>query len=62
MIAEVRKEPEQRQNFGNGWHTDHSYEMTPAIGSMLYACEVPTAGGDTLLAGMYAAYDTLWTD
>ena len=23
MIAEVRKEPEQQRNIGNGWHTDH---------------------------------------
>jgi len=59
MIAEVRKEPEQRRNIGNGWHTDHSYDLSPAMGSMLYAREVPTTGGDTLFAGMYAAYDAL---
>ena len=59
MIAEVRKEPEQRQNIGNGWHTDHSYDPAPAMGSMLYAREVPTAGGDTLFASMYAAHDAL---
>src|SRR5439155_9545189 len=59
MIAEVRKEPEQRQNIGNGWHTDHSYDMAPASGSMLYAREVPKTGGDTLFASMYAAYDAL---
>ena len=59
MIAEVRKEPEQRQNIGNGWHTDHSYDTAPAMGSMLYAREVPATGGDTLFASMYAAYDAL---
>ena len=58
-IAEVRKEPEQRQNIGNGWHTDHSYDLAPAMGSMLYAREVPTTGGDTLFASMYTAYDAL---
>jgi alpha-ketoglutarate-dependent taurine dioxygenase len=58
-IAEVRKEPEQRRNIGNGWHTDHSYDLAPAMGSMLYAREVPTTGGDTLFASMYAAYDAL---
>jgi taurine dioxygenase len=43
MIAEVRKEPAQRQNIGNGWHTDHSYDLAPAMGSMLYAerCQRP---------------------
>jgi taurine dioxygenase len=59
MIAEVRKEPEQRRNIGNGWHTDHSYDLAPAMGSMLYAREVPKTGGDTLFASMYAAYDAL---
>jgi alpha-ketoglutarate-dependent taurine dioxygenase len=59
MIAEVRKEPEQRRNIGNGWHTDHSYDAAPALGSMLYAREVPKTGGDTLFASMYAAYEAL---
>ncbi len=59
MIAEVRKEPEQKTNIGGGWHTDHSYDQAPALGSMLYALEVPPSGGDTLFASMYAAYDAL---
>jgi len=59
MIAEVRKEPEQTRNIGGGWHTDHSYDQVPALGSMLYARAVPTTGGDTLFASMYAAYDAL---
>jgi taurine dioxygenase len=59
MIAEVRKEPEQKANIGGGWHTDHSYDAVPALGSMLYAREVPSTGGDTLFASMYAAYDAL---
>ena len=59
MIAEVRKEPEQTRNIGGGWHTDHSYDEAPALGSMLYAREVPRTGGDTLFASMYAAYDAL---
>ena len=59
QIAEVRKEPEQRNNIGGGWHTDHSYDQIPALGSMLYAREIPPAGGDTIYASMYAAYDAL---
>src|SRR5438105_4916805 len=59
IIAEVRKEPEQERNIGGGWHTDHSYDEVPALGSMLYAREVPQTGGDTLFASMYAAYDAL---
>jgi taurine dioxygenase len=59
QIAEVRKEPDQAFNIGGGWHTDHSYDQIPALGSMLYAREVPPAGGDTLFASMYAAYEAL---
>ena len=58
-IALVQKEPEQTKNIGGGWHTDHSYDQEPALGSMLYALEVPPAGGDTMFASMYAAYDAL---
>jgi taurine dioxygenase len=59
MIAEVRKEPHQITNIGGGWHTDHSYDRAPALGSILYAHEVPAVGGDTLYASMYLAYETL---
>lgn len=58
-IAEVRKDPDQIQNIGGGWHTDHSYDVSPALGSILYAHEVPPHGGDTMYASMYAAYDAL---
>lgn len=58
-IAEVRKEPDQQANIGGGWHTDHSYDQIPAMGSLLYAREVPEVGGDTLFAGMHAAYEAL---
>ena len=59
MIAEVRKDPEDKFNIGEGWHTDHSYDQIPAMGSMLYARVVPKSGGDTMFANMYAAYQAL---
>lgn len=58
-IAEVRKEADQRVNIGGGWHTDHSYDQVPAMGSILVARELPPSGGDTLFASMGAAYDAL---
>ena len=57
QIAQVLKEPEQTANIGGGWHTDHSYDTAPAMCSILYALEIPEHGGDTLFAGMAAAYD-----
>lgn len=59
QIAEVRKEPEQDKNIGGAWHTDHSYDQIPALGSILLAREVPPRGGDTLFASMWQAYEAL---
>ena len=58
-VAEVRKEADQKRNIGNKWHTDHSYDDAPALGSMIHAIEVPPAGGDTMFASMSLAYETL---
>lgn len=44
------------------WHTDMSYLDNPPDASMLYALELPPAGGDTWLAGMCAAYEGLPAD
>ncbi len=58
-IAEVRKDADQATNIGGEWHTDHSYNTVPAMGSMLLARELPPHGGDTLFANMGLAYDAL---
>ena len=58
-IAEVRKEPEQKANIGGNWHTDHTYDIEPALGSILVARELPPFGGDTQFSSMYAAWDAL---
>ena len=58
-IAEVRKSETQRVNIGGGWHTDHSYDEIPAMGSILVARELPPSGGDTLFSSAGAAYDSL---
>jgi taurine dioxygenase len=58
-ILEVRKEEYEIRNFGGGWHTDVSYLERPALGSVLYAREVPEFGGDTMFANQYLAYETL---
>jgi taurine dioxygenase len=41
------------------WHTDMSYLDVPPMASMLFALEVPPAGGNTSFCSMYAVYETL---
>jgi|TARA_B100000959_G_scaffold1535_1_gene1660 taurine dioxygenase len=62
QIAQVIKEADQKENIGGTWHTDHSYDLIPAMGSILCAREVPTVGGDTLFSSMYLAYQALSED
>ena len=58
-IAEVRKDADQETNLGGGWHTDHSYDEEPAMGSILVARQLPETGGDTCFADLCKAYEDL---
>lgn len=62
QIAIVRKAADQQTNIGGAWHTDHSYDQVPAMGSILVARILPPSGGDTHFAHMGAAYDSLPDD
>ena len=41
------------------WHADMTYVERPPMAAILYAIEIPPAGGDTFWANMYLAYETL---
>jgi len=40
-------------------HSDHHWAPLPSAGSLLYALEVPDAGGDTSFYNMHLAHETL---
>ncbi len=58
-VLEIRKTPADKRNFGGSWHTDQMFSPKPAMGTMLYAKQVPSVGGDTMFSNQYLAYDAL---
>ena len=59
IIRVIREADETTMNFGGTWHCDVTHQECPAMGSILYALDVPPFGGDTLFANQYLAYETL---
>lgn len=61
ILSNVMKDgkPVGLADAGTYFHTDYSYLAVPARCTMLYSITVPKAGGDTLFANQYAAYDEL---
>ena len=43
----------------SGWHTDGAYDPVPFKATQLYGVAIPSRGGNTLFASMYAAYEAL---
>ena len=58
-VVPIIKEPEDKANFGGGWHTDVTFMERPAMASILYSRETPAFGGDTLWANQQLAYEQL---
>ena len=44
------------------FHSDQCYVERPCMAGLLYGIEIPSQGGDTIFANMYAAYETLPAD
>jgi taurine dioxygenase len=62
VVSNVIVDGEPIGSLGAGeatWHTDMSYLEAPPKASMLYALEVPPAGGNTYFCGMVHAYNSL---
>jgi taurine dioxygenase len=62
LISNIREDGKPIGALPDGemhFHTDQCHQERPAMASMLYALEVPSAGGNTLFANGYKAYATL---
>ena len=62
MISNIRENGEVIGALPDGemhFHHDMIHNEMPHNGTLLYAVEIPSHGGDTLFASGYAAYDTL---
>jgi taurine dioxygenase len=62
LISNIREDGKPIGALPDGemhFHSDQCHQERPAMASMLYAIEVPRAGGNTLFANGYAAYETL---
>ncbi|WP_416898509.1 MAG: taurine dioxygenase [Minwuia sp.] len=55
----ILKSSKANRSSANIWHSDVTFQEEPPLGSILLAREVPEAGGDTMWANMYDAYETL---
>jgi taurine dioxygenase len=65
LISNIRENGKQIGALPDGemqFHSDQCYQEKPAMASMLYSIEVPGAGGNTLFANAYRAYETLPDD
>jgi taurine dioxygenase len=58
-ILVVAKYESDTKNFGGGCIPTSPNLDEPALGSILYALEVPDYGGDTMFANQYMAYEAL---
>jgi taurine dioxygenase len=62
LVSNIRKDgrPIGELPDGEMWfHSDQCYTEKPCAGTMLYALEIPSHGGNTIFNNMYTAYDTL---
>ncbi|MCE9589323.1 MAG: TauD/TfdA family dioxygenase [Planctomycetes bacterium] len=58
-ILVVHADENSKGHFGPMWHSDVSCDAEPPMATMLQIHTPPPCGGDTLFAGMYAAYADL---
>ncbi|MEM7322983.1 MAG: TauD/TfdA family dioxygenase [Actinomycetota bacterium] len=59
IMGLVREADAAEYNFGGDWHSDGSYLARPGGLTVLWGCEVPPFGGDTIFSNMELAWEML---
>ena len=58
-IVRIIKTEDEKNQWGENWHTDVSYNIKPTKAVILKSVEIPPVGGDTCFSNMELAWDTL---
>ena len=62
QIIRIIKAANEKNQWGEGWHSDVSYDLTPSKVIMLKSLKIPPIGGDTVFSNMELALETLDED
>ena len=58
-IVRIIKKPNEKNQWGENWHSDVSYNVKPTKAVILKSIKIPPVGGDTMFANMELAWETL---
>ena len=62
QITRLIKGADERNQWGEGWHSDVSYNPEPTKAIILRSLKIPPVGGDTVFSNMELAWETLDRD
>ena len=58
-ITRIIKDPNEKNQWGENWHSDVSYNVKPTKAVILRSIKIPPVGGDTMFSNMELAWETL---
>jgi taurine dioxygenase len=58
-IVRIIKKPNEKNQWGENWHSDVSYNLKPTKAVILKSIKIPPVGGDTMFANMELAWETI---
>ena len=58
-IVRIIKDPNEKNQWGENWHSDVSYNVKPTKAVILKSIKIPPVGGDTVFSNMELAWETL---